>query len=48
MGKFESSMVVRRKLHVELGKNTPTEAYIKRTFDRLGATGIVEDREYPD
>ena len=48
MVKFESSVVVRRKLQVKFGRNTPTEAYIKRTFDRFCATGTVEGQEYPD
>ena len=43
MTKFESHVVVRRKLQVEFGKNTPTEPCIKRSFDRFCANGIVED-----
>jgi len=35
MAKFESPVVVRRKLQVEFGKNTPTEVCIKATFDRF-------------
>ena len=46
MAKFESPVVVRRKLQVEFGKNTPTEVCIKATFDRFCATGTVEDRDH--
>ena len=35
MAKFESPVVVRRKLQVEFGKNTPTKVCIKATFDRF-------------
>ncbi len=45
MAKFESPAVVRRKLQVDFGEDTPTEACIKRTFERFRETGTVEDRE---
>ena len=44
--KFESPVVVRRKLQVEFGKNRPTEAFIKRTFVRFCEIGTGEDREH--
>ena len=48
MARFESSVVVRRKLQVEFGKNRPTEACIKRRFVRFCETGTGENREYLD
>lgn len=47
MAKFESPAIVRRKLQVEFGKNTPTEVCIKATFDRFCDTGTVFDRQHP-
>jgi hypothetical protein len=44
MAKFESATVVKRKLQVEFGKNTPTEYCIRSTFERFCETGTVEDR----
>ena len=46
IAKFESPVVVRRKLQVEFGKNRPTEACNKRTFVRFCETGTGEDREH--
>ena len=46
MAKFESSVVIRRKLQTEFSKDAPTEACIKRTHDRLCATDTAEDREH--
>ena len=46
--KFESPVVIRRKLQVEFGKNGPTEACIKRTFVRFCETGTGEDPEHLD
>ena len=46
IAKFESPVVVRRKLQVEFGKNRPTEACIKRTFVRFCETGTEEDRKH--
>jgi hypothetical protein len=43
MAKFESPAVVRRKLQVDFGEDTPTEACIKRTFERFCETGTVKD-----
>ena len=48
MAKFESPVVVRRKLQVELGRNRPNEACIKRTFVHFCETGTGEDREHLD
>ena len=48
IAKFESPVVVRRKLQVEFGKNMPTEAFIKRTFIRFCEIGTGEDREHLD
>ncbi len=45
MAKFESPIVVKRKLQVEFGKNTPSENCIKFTLQRFYETGTVEDRE---
>ena len=47
MSKFESPVVVRRKLQIELGKDTPIETCIKYTFDRFCGTSRVKDRESP-
>lgn len=44
MAKFESPVVVRRKLQVEFGNKTPSEVSIKAIFDRFCETGTVEDR----
>ncbi len=38
-------MVVKRKLQIEFGKNTPSEKCIKVTFERFCETGTVEDRQ---
>ena len=46
IAKFESPVVVRRKLQVEFGRNRSTEACIKRTFVRFCETGKGEDREH--
>ena len=45
MAKYESPAVVRRKLQVEFGKNTPSEGCITVTFQRFCETGTVEDKE---
>jgi transposase len=45
MIKFESPIVVKRKLQVEFDKNTPSEVCIKEVFQRFCETGTVEDRE---
>ena len=48
IAKFESLVVVRRKLQVEFGKNRPTKACIKCTFVRFCETGTGEDRKHLD
>ena len=48
IAKFESPVVVRRKLQVEFDKNRLTETCIKRTFVRFCETGTGEDREHLD
>jgi hypothetical protein len=44
MAKFESSVVVRRKLQVEFGKNIPGEDSITSTFQCFFETGAAENR----
>lgn len=44
MAKFDSPTVVRRKLQVDFGTQTPSEYCIKDTFQRFCETGSVEDR----
>ncbi|CAF1680033.1 unnamed protein product, partial [Adineta ricciae] len=44
MAKFESPAVVRRKLQVDFGEDTPTEACIKRTFERFCETDCSVSR----
>lgn len=44
MAKFESPVMVRRKLQLEFGQDTPSEDTISRTFHRFCETGTVEDR----
>ena len=46
MAEFEPLVVVGRRLQIELGKNTLTEACMKRSFERFCATGTVGDREH--
>ncbi|CAF4486600.1 unnamed protein product [Rotaria sp. Silwood2] len=45
MVKFDSAVVVKRKLWAEFGKNTSGETCIRDTFQRFCETGTVEDRE---
>ncbi|CAF3419729.1 unnamed protein product [Rotaria sp. Silwood2] len=46
MVKFDSALVVKRKLWAEFGKNTPGETCIRDTFQRFCETATVEDREH--
>ena len=48
IAKFESPVVVRRKLQGEFGKNRPIEAFIERTFVRFCEIGTGKDREHLD
>ena len=45
MAKFESPVVVKRKLHVEFGNETSSKFSIRATFERFCETGTVQDRE---
>ncbi len=45
MAKFESPIVVQRKLQAEFGKNAPKKDCIISTFQRFCETGTVENRE---
>ena len=45
MAKFESPIIVKRKLQAEFGKNTPSEVCIAATFERFCETGTVEYQE---
>lgn len=45
MAKFESPVIVKRKLQAEFGKNAPGETCITVTYERFCETGSVEDRE---
>lgn len=45
MAKFESIVVVKRKLQAEFGKNSPSESSIRETYHRFCETGSVEDRK---
>jgi hypothetical protein len=45
MAKFESHIVVKRKLSIDFGKNTPRKDCIKNTFERFCETDTVQDRE---
>ena len=47
MAKFQSSTVVKRKLWIVFGKNTPGETTIREKFQRFCITGTDEDRERP-
>ena len=45
MAKFESPIIVKRKLQAEFDKNTPTKVCIATTFGRFCEAGIVGYRE---
>lgn len=45
MTKFESPILVTRKLQVEFGEQTPGVDCIRKTFQRFCKTRTVEDRQ---
>jgi hypothetical protein len=45
MAIFESSVIVRQKLHVEFGRSAPSEGCITATFQRFCETGTLENKE---
>lgn len=45
LAKFESSIVLKRKLQLEFGKQTPIVYCIRDTFERFCETGTVKDRQ---
>jgi hypothetical protein len=45
MAKFESPIVVKRKLQVEFDKQTPDVDCIRDSFERFCETGTEEDRQ---
>jgi hypothetical protein len=48
MAKFESPMVVRRKLQVEFGNKTPSVVSIQATFERFCETGTEKIENVPE